>query len=215
MHSSWQKIIHPEFKQKYFISLSNFLKQEYKQYQVFPPKNQVFSAFNYPLNEVKVVIIGQDPYHGVGRAHGLAFSVNESVKIPPSLQNIFKEISSDCHSVMPTHGNLDRWAKQGVLLLNNTLTVRANQAGSHRQQGWEIFTNQVIEYLNLNRTHLVYLLWGNDAKSKTKLINQAQNLILTAAHPSPLSAYHGFFGCHHFSQSNQYLQKYGYSPIIW
>lgn len=215
MHSSWQKIIHPEFKRKYFISLSNFLKQEYEQHQVFPPKNQVFSAFNYPLNEVKVVIIGQDPYHGAGQAHGLAFSVNESVKIPPSLQNIFKEINSDCQSVMPTHGNLSHWAKQGVLLLNNTLTVRANQAGSHRQQGWEIFTNQLIEYLSLNRTHLVYLLWGNDAKSKIKLLNQSQNLILTAAHPSPLSAYHGFFGCRHFSQTNQYLQKHGYAPIVW
>jgi uracil-DNA glycosylase len=175
----------------------------------------VFSAFQTDLNAVKVVIIGQDPYHGPGQAHGLAFSVCEAVPIPPSLQNMFKEIHTDTGASIPNNGNLQRWADQGVLLLNNTLTVEAGQAGSHRNRGWETFTDTMIQLLNTKREHLVFLLWGRDARAKKALIDGTRHLILEAAHPSPLSAHSGFFGCRHFSQANTYLQAHGQTPVNW
>jgi len=177
--------------------------------------DQVFSALNTDLSKVKVVIIGQDPYHGAGQAHGLAFSVCASVPVPRSLQNMFKEIRDDTGAPIPDNGNLQRWAEQGVLLLNNTLTVEAGQAGSHRGKGWETFTDTMIRILNAERQHLVFLLWGRDARTKKALIDGTRHLLLEAAHPSPLSAYAGFFGCRHFSKANAYLQAHGQSPIAW
>ena len=215
MHQSWQPFLKEEFKQPYFADLSAFLRQAYRNGVVYPPKNQVFSAFATDLNAVKVVILGQDPYHGPRQAHGLAFSVTPAVAIPPSLRNIFQEIHTDTGRPIPTTGYLGRWAEQGVLLLNNVLTVEADRAGSHRGRGWEIFTQHVITYLGEKRQHVVYLLWGRDARAKKELIDGERNLILEAAHPSPLSAYHGFFGCHHFSQCNDYLIKTGQTPIAW
>ena len=215
MHQSWQPFLKEEFKQPYFADLSAFLRQAYRNGVVYPPKNQVFSAFATDLNAVKVVILGQDPYHGPRQAHGLAFSVTPAVAIPPSLRNIFQEIHTDTGRPIPTTGYLGRWAEQGVLLLNNVLTVEAGRAGSHRGRGWEIFTQHVITYLGEKRQHVVYLLWGRDARAKKELIDGERNLILEAAHPSPLSAYHGFFGCRHFSQCNDYLIKTGQTPIAW
>ncbi|MBQ6438013.1 uracil-DNA glycosylase [bacterium] len=215
MHQSWQPFLKEEFKQPYFADLSAFLRQAYRNGVVYPPKNQVFSAFATDLNAVKVVILGQDPYHGPRQAHGLAFSVTPAVAIPPSLRNIFQEIHTDTGRPIPTTGYLGRWAEQGVLLLNNVLTVEAGRAGSHRGRGWEIFTQHVITYLGEKRQHVVYLLWGRDARAKKELIDGERNLILEAAHPSPLSAYHGFFGCHPFSQCNDYLIKTGQTPIAW
>jgi len=215
MHPSWETFVNGEWKKTYFSELSAFLKEAYATKTVYPPKNQVFSAFQTDLNEVKVVIIGQDPYHGPGQAHGLAFSVCESVPIPRSLQNMFKEIHTDTGAPIPAHGNLQRWADQGVLLLNNTLTVEAGHAGSHRSRGWEKFTDTMIQVLNRERENLVFLLWGRDARNKKTLIDGARHLILEASHPSPLSAYSGFFGCRHFSKANAYLQAHGQTPIIW
>ncbi len=215
MHPSWQNFLQNEFKQNYFLELSLFLKNAYATKTIFPPKAQVFSAFTTDLGNTKVIIIGQDPYHGPNQAHGLAFSVQKTVPTPPSLQNIFKEIHSDLGLPIPDNGNLGRWAKQGVLLLNNTLTVEAHQAGSHRGKGWEEFTKNIIEYLSETRPHLVFLLWGRDARSKKPLIDSAKHLVLEAAHPSPLSAHNGFFGCKHFSKCNEQLEKWGETPIDW
>ena len=215
MHPSWKPILQAEFQKPYFQSLSAFLSEAYHQKPIYPPKSQVFSAFTTDLAQIKVVIIGQDPYHGPNQAHGLAFSVRPQVPIPPSLQNIFKEIHQDLGSPIPQNGNLDRWAKQGVLLLNNTLTVEAHHAGSHRGRGWEQFTENIIRFLSQHQDHLVFLLWGRDARGKKVFIDHNKHLILEAAHPSPLSAYNGFFGCRHFSKTNQQLQDWGLSPIQW
>jgi uracil-DNA glycosylase len=215
MHPSWKPILQTEFEKPYFKDLAKFLTSAYASKTIYPPKTQVFSAFTTDLNDVKVVIIGQDPYHGPRQAHGLAFSVRPEVKTPPSLQNIFKEIYDDIGNSVPDNGNLQHWAEQGVLLLNNTLTVEAHRAGSHRGHGWEQFTENIIKYLNDNREHLVFILWGRDAKTKTTLINQQKHLILDAAHPSPFSAHSGFFGCKHFSKTNQQLKTWGLAEISW
>jgi uracil-DNA glycosylase len=215
MHVSWEKFVKGEWNKPYFAELSAFLKEAYATRTVYPPKTQIFSAFGTDLDGVKAVIIGQDPYHGPGQAHGLAFSVCESVPVPPSLRNMFAEIHADTGAPIPSDGNLQRWADQGVLLLNNTLTVEAGQAGSHRNRGWETFTDAMIRALNAERAHLVFLLWGRDARNKKALVDPARHLILEAPHPSPLSAYAGFFGCRHFSKANAYLQAHGQTPIVW
>ncbi len=215
MHESWKPYLKQEFEQTYFQKLSAFLKDQYRKKTIYPPKLQVFTAFELPIDQVKVVILGQDPYHGQRQAHGLAFSVNQQVATPPSLQNIFKEIQQDLGKVLPKDGNLQRWAKQGVLLLNNTLTVEAGKAGSHRGQGWEQFTNRMVQLLSQERENLVFLLWGRDARNKKDLIDAKKHLILEAAHPSPLSAYNGFFGCKHFSKANEYLKDHNLKEIDW
>lgn len=215
MHPSWQLILKTEFEKPYFKDLSKFLTETYTSKIVYPKKSQVFSAFTTDINNIKVVIIGQDPYHGPGQAHGLAFSVHQNVPTPPSLQNIFKEIRDDIGTPIPTNGNLNRWAEQGVLLLNNTLTVEAHRAGSHRNKGWEQFTENIIKNLTETSPHLIFLLWGRDAKSKKTLIDPKKHLILEAAHPSPLSAHNGFFGCKHFSKTNQQLEVWGRTKIQW
>ncbi|MDR1197026.1 MAG: uracil-DNA glycosylase [Candidatus Nomurabacteria bacterium] len=215
MHESWKKYLQAEFAKPYFTELSDFLKKAYVGHTIYPPKGQVFSAFKTPLDDIKVVIIGQDPYHGPRQAHGLAFSVQPEVDIPPSLKNIFKEINSDTGQPIPDNGNLQRWANQGVLLLNNTLTVEAHRAGSHRGHGWEQFTDTMIRLLSDQRDNLVFLLWGRDARNKKSLINDSKHLVLEAAHPSPLSAHNGFFGCKHFSKANVYLTMNGKPPIEW
>ena len=215
MHESWKPVLQAEFEQPYFKELSEFLHAAYESKTIYPPKQQVFSAFTTDLNQVKVVIIGQDPYHGPGQAHGLAFSVRDGVQLPPSLQNIFKEIHAEMGTEIPTSGNLTRWAEQGVLLLNNTLTVEAHQAGSHRGKGWEIFTEHIIKYLNDNCDHLVFLLWGRDARNKKAMIDTSKHLVLESAHPSPLSAYNGFFGNNHFIKCNEQLKKWNKPEINW
>jgi uracil-DNA glycosylase len=215
MHKSWQDFLQAEFNQPYFKKLSEFLHEAYENSVVYPPKQQVFSAFTTDLNNVKVVILGQDPYHEPGQAHGLAFSVRDQVKIPPSLVNIYKEINAEYGTPIPESGNLKRWQEQGVLLLNNILTVEAHKAGSHRNQGWEDFTLHCVEYLSKNRPHLVFLLWGRDARSKAKLIDKQKHLVLESAHPSPLSAYNGFFGNNHFKLCNEWLEKHSQTPIEW
>ena len=215
MHPSWKPFLESEFAKPYFQELSKFLTQEYAAKTIFPSKSLVFSAFTTDLNDIKVVILGQDPYHTPGAAHGLAFSVPPRAKIPPSLINIYKEIDSDIgHHANPT-GCLVNWQKQGILLLNNTLTVEAHRAGSHRGHGWEIFTEAVIKYLNSTRPHLVFILWGRDARSKKPLIDQTRHLVLESAHPSPLSAYSGFFGSRPFSQTNAFLKSHNLPEIIW
>lgn len=215
MHVSWERFVKDERGKPYFLELSAFLKGAYEARTVYPPMDQVFSAFNTDLRKVKVVIIGQDPYPGAGQAHGLAFSVCAAVPVPRSLRNMFKEIRDDTGAPIPDNGNLQRWAEQGVLLLNNTLTVEAGLAGSHRKKGWETFTDTMISVLGSEHQHLVFLLWGRDARNKKALIDGTRHLILEAAHPSPLSAYAGFFGCRHFSKANAYLQAHGQSPIAW
>jgi uracil-DNA glycosylase len=215
MHPSWREFLDSEFEKPYFRELSEFLKSEYADKTVFPSRDKVFSAFSTDFNDIKVVIIGQDPYHGTGQAHGLSFSVNKGVRVPPSLVNIFKEIHDDLGKFMPDHGNLQHWAEQGVLLLNNTLTVEAHKAGSHRGRGWEVFTDAVITHLDETRDDLVFLLWGRDARNKTALITPNKHFILEAAHPSPFSAYNGFFGCRHFSKTNAYLRTHDLSEIDW
>ena len=215
MHPSWKPILDQEFTKPYFKDLSKFLTEAYFTKTIYPPKTQVFSAFTTDLNNIKVVILGQDPYHGPNQAHGLAFSVHPKVATPPSLQNIFKEINTDIGAPIPSHGNLNRWAEQGILLLNNTLTVEAHRAGSHRGRGWEQFTENIIKHLNASRPHLIFLLWGRDARNKKTLIDHQKHLILEAPHPSPLSAYSGFFGCKHFSKANQQLANWACSEIIW
>lgn len=213
---SWKEVLHEEFSNPYFAELKYFLVEEKKKYRVYPPGSQIFNAFNQtPFHSVRVVILGQDPYHGPNQAHGLCFSVPKGVEIPPSLQNIFKEINNDLGLPIPAHGNLEKWAQQGVLLINATLTVRAHQAGSHQGKGWERFTDATIAALSAHRQGIVFLLWGAYAQAKSKIIDGSKHHILTAPHPSPLSAYRGFFGCKHFSKTNAILTKMGGAPIDW
>lgn len=212
----WKQHLAEEFEKPYFVKLTDFVRNEYRTTTCFPPGKLIFNAFNLcPFDKVKVVIIGQDPYHGPGQAHGLCFSVNDGVPFPPSLQNIFKEIQDDLGTPVPATGNLTRWAEQGVLLLNATLTVRAHQAGSHQRQGWEEFTDAAIKALAERNEHLVFILWGAYAQKKGAFIDRTRHLVLASAHPSPLSAYHGFFGNKHFSLANAYLEQYGKTPIKW
>ncbi len=205
-----------EFDQSYFEQLTRFVHQEYATHTVYPPGKQIFAAFDScPFEQVKVVILGQDPYHEPRQAHGLCFSVNDGIPFPPSLQNIFKEIESDLGIPVPASGDLTRWAQQGVLLLNATLTVRAHQAASHQGKGWETFTDAVIHKLAEEREHLVFILWGSYAQRKGEFIDSRRHLVLKSPHPSPLSAHRGFFGNHHFSQANRYLASHGITPIQW
>ncbi len=217
IEESWKEKLSQEFEKQYFKDLIQFLKDEKAQNTVFYPKgNEIFKAFELtPFTNVKVVILGQDPYHGPGQAHGLCFSVPDGVTPPPSLVNIFKEISNDLQIEKPQTGNLTSWAEQGVLLLNATLTVRASQAGSHQGKGWEIFTDAVIKTLSLEKENLVFLLWGNYAQNKANLIDSSKHLILKSVHPSPLSAHRGFLGCKHFSQTNNWLLSKNLSEIDW
>lgn len=216
IHESWKNALNDQFQAGYFKSLKQFLVSEKEAHTIYPPGHLIFHAFDKtPFNQVKVVIIGQDPYHGEGQAHGLCFSVPQGVKPPPSLVNIFKELKNDVGINIPENGNLEKWAQQGVLLLNATLTVRASLAGSHQNKGWEKFTDAAITRLSEKRTGLVFLLWGNYAKAKEKLINTQQHHVLKAAHPSPLSAYNGFFGCRHFSKTNDILRQQGSDAINW
>lgn len=216
IEKSWQTALQPEFDKPYFEQLVRFVKHEYATHTIFPPARQIFNAFDScPLSEVRVVILGQDPYHGVGQAHGLCFSVNDGVAFPPSLQNICKEMADDMGKPMPTSGNLQYLANQGVLLLNATLTVRSGMAGSHQGKGWETFTDAVIKAISDSKQNVVFLLWGSYAGGKSKFIDATKHLILKAPHPSPLSSYRGFFGCKHFSRANAYLQQHGLPPIKW
>lgn len=216
IEESWKKHIGAEFDKSYFVQLTDFVRKEYKEYTIYPPGKLIFNAFNLcPFDKVKVVIIGQDPYHEPGQAQGLCFSVNKGVSFPPSLVNIFKEIHNDLGKPMPQDGDLTRWTRQGVLLLNATLTVRAHQAGSHQNKGWEAFTDAAIKALNDEREHLVFILWGGYARRKGAIIDRSRHLVLESAHPSPLSAYHGFFGNKHFSRTNDYLKEHGETPIDW
>ena len=214
---SWKQRLEGEFEQPYFTQLTTRVRQEYRQYSCYPPGSLIFNAFNLcPFDKVKVVIIGQDPYHEPGQAMGLSFSVPDGVPMPPSLINIFREISSDLGKAMPPTGNLTRWAQQGVMLLNATLTVRAHQAGSHQRMGWETFTDAVIRTLNAGRDHLVFILWGSYARSKAAYIDRTRHLVLESVHPSPLSANRGgWFGNHHFSHANAFLASHGMEPIDW
>ncbi len=217
IHSSWEKPLRTEFESSYFKQLLFFLKSEYETYPCYPTQSDVFNAFEQcPYENVKVVLLGQDPYHGSGQAHGLAFSVPDGIKHPPSLVNIFKEISQDLGTPYPESGNLERWARKEVLLLNARLTVREGEAGSHQKKGWETFTDSVIQTLSEDREDLVFLLWGGFAKQKVKLINANKHLILTTGHPSPLSANRGYwFGNKHFTHCNTYLSENGKTPIVW
>lgn len=212
----WKAILGEEFSKPYFDNLVDFVKQEYASGEVFPTGGNIFRAFDKcPLDRLKVVIIGQDPYHGPGQANGLCFSVNDGIAFPPSLQNIFKEVHADTGADIPLSGNLDRWAEQGVLLLNAVLTVRAHQAASHAGHGWEQFTDAVVRAIAERKEGVVYMLWGSYAQKKGAIADPRRNLILRAVHPSPLSAYRGFFGCRHFSQANDYLRSIGREPIEW
>lgn len=216
IEESWKQRLQTEFDQSYFEQLTRFVHQEYATHTVYPPGKQIFAAFDScPFEQVKVVILGQDPYHEPRQAHGLCFSVNDGIPFPPSLQNIFKEIESDLGIPVPTSGDLTRWAQQGVLLLNATLTVRAHQAASHQGKGWETFTDAVIHKLAEEREHLVFILWGSYAQRKGEFIDSRRHLVLKSPHPSPLSAHRGFFGNHHFSQANRYLASHGITPIQW
>lgn len=216
IEDSWKQRLAPEFEKDYFVKLTDFVRSEYQATTVYPPGKLIFNAFDHcPFDKVKVVIIGQDPYHGPGQAHGLCFSVNDGVPFPPSLQNIFKEIQSDLGTPIPATGSLIRWADQGVLLLNATLTVRAHQAGSHQRRGWEEFTDAAIRVLAEQRENLVFILWGAYAQKKGAFIDRNKHLVLASAHPSPLSAYNGFFGNKHFSRTNEYLSAHGELPIAW
>lgn len=216
IEESWKRHLQPEFDKEYFLKLTDFVRTEYRTTTIYPPGRLIFNAFDLcPFDRVKVVIIGQDPYHGPGQAHGLCFSVNDGIAYPPSLVNIFKEIKTDIGTEPPATGNLTRWARQGVLLLNATLTVRAHQAGSHQNKGWELFTDAVIRLLAEEKEHLVFILWGAYAQRKGAFIDRSRHLVLTSAHPSPLSAYNGFFGNHHFSRTNAYLEEHGETGIVW
>lgn len=213
---SWKEALKEEFSKPYFAELKEFLLEEKAKYAIYPPGSQIFNAFKLtPFDQVRVVLLGQDPYHGPGQAHGLCFSVPKGVPPPPSLVNIFKEIQKDLGIPVPTSGCLDKWARQGILLLNATLTVRANQAGSHQKKGWENFTNAVISKLSEKRAGLIFLLWGRFAQEKEALIDTNRHYVLKAAHPSPFSAYNGFFGCRHFSKTNELLNKHGLEEIDW
>lgn len=214
--NSWDELLKEEFKKDYYLKLRQFLKQEYSTQTVYPDMHNIFNALKYTAYEdVKAVIIGQDPYHGEGQAHGLCFSVQKGVVPPPSLKNIFKELNSDLGIPEPTHGELTSWAKQGVLLLNTVLTVRKGMANSHKGMGWEIFTDRIIELLNQRKKPIVFLLWGSPAKAKAKLITNPRHYILSSVHPSPLSAYNGFFGCKHFSKTNEILKSINNGEINW
>lgn len=216
IEQSWKEQLHDEFEKPYFKQLTDFVRTEYQSQKIFPPAKLIFNAFDQcPFDQVKVVILGQDPYHGPGQAHGLCFSVNDGVEFPPSLRNIFKEINSDTGAPLPASGNLTRWAQQGVLLLNATLTVRAHTAGSHQKRGWEQFTDSVIRLVSDRLEHVVFILWGNYAISKSEFINPEKHLILKSVHPSPLSASRGFFGNKQFSTANKYLQQWGKEGIVW
>lgn len=217
IEASWKRVLEKEFSAQYIKELKDFLIQEYQEGRIiYPPGNQIFQAFNLtPFHTIKVVILGQDPYHGKGQAHGLSFSVPNTITPPPSLKNIFKELHDDLGLPIPASGNLESWARQGVLLLNAILTVRANSAASHHKKGWERFTDAIITTLSDQTSGIVFLLWGNYAKEKEKLIDGEKHLILTAAHPSPFSAHSGFFGCKHFSKTNTYLKSQGKTPIHW
>ena len=213
---SWRERLQSEFDAPYFALLTDFVRHEYATTRVYPPGSQMFAAFDAcPFDKVKVVILGQDPYHEPGQAHGLCFSVNDGVPFPPSLQNIFKEIHDDIGTPVPMSGDLTRWANQGVLLLNATLTVRAHQAGSHQNKGWEQFTDAVIHRLAQERENLVFILWGSYAQRKGEFIDRSRHLVLQSPHPSPLSAHRGFFGNRHFSRTNEYLTAHGIEPILW
>ncbi|GGG26722.1 uracil-DNA glycosylase [Pontibacter amylolyticus] len=216
IEESWQKILQEEFEKPYFKNLASFVKDEYTSQKVYPPGNQIFNAFERcPFDNVKVVILGQDPYHGPNQANGLAFSVKDGVRTPPSLINIFKEIKNDLGKDLPATGNLERWAEQGVLLLNATLTVRAGDAGSHQKKGWEEFTDAVVSKVNELKTGVVFMLWGAYAQKKGAFIDERKHLVLKAAHPSPFAADRGFFGTRHFSKANEYLKTQGKVPIDW
>jgi uracil-DNA glycosylase len=213
---SWRKVLQTEFDKPYFELLTDFVRHAYRTTQCFPPAGQIFRAFDLcPFDKVRVVIIGQDPYHDVNQAHGLCFSVQDGVRIPPSLDNIYKELNRDLGKPIPTTGNLTHWAEQGVLLLNATLTVEAHKAGSHQGKGWEELTDAAIMALNEKREKIVFMLWGSYAQRKGKYIDRRKHLVLEAVHPSPLSAYRGFIGCGHFSQANNYLLQQGLAPIAW
>lgn len=212
----WLEALQGEFKKEYYRKLFQKVGEEYKTHTIFPPANDIFNAFHYaPLKDVKVVILGQDPYHGEGQAHGLCFSVKPGVEIPPSLENIYKELHDDLGCKVPNHGCLVKWAEQGVLLLNTVLTVRAHQANSHRGIGWEEFTDAAIRALNSEERPIVFILWGRPAQLKKSMLNNPKHLILEAPHPSPLSAYRGFFGSKPFSQTNAFLEAHGETPIDW
>lgn len=217
IESSWKEVLKEEFEKEYFRQLTEFVRNEYSgNTPIYPPARLIFNAFDHcPFDKVKVVILGQDPYHGAGQANGLCFSVNKGIQFPPSLMNIFKEIANDTGAPLPQDGDLTRWSDQGVLLLNATLTVRAAQAGSHQRRGWEEFTDAAIRHLASLRENIVFILWGSYAQKKGSFIDRGKHLVLTSPHPSPLSAYQGFFGNHHFSRANQYLKEHGKTPIIW
>jgi len=214
--NDWLEVFKPEYKKPYYKKLYDFISEEYSRYTVYPPGDDIFNAFHLtPLSKVKVVIIGQDPYHEPGQAHGLCFSVKQGVDIPPSLQNIYKELHDDVGFEIPDHGCLTSWAEQGVLLLNAVLTVRAHAAASHQNKGWEEFTDAVIRAVNEVDRPIVFLLWGSFARSKSKMLTNPNHLVLEAPHPSPLSAYRGFFGCRHFSRANDFLKAHGAEPVDW
>ena len=214
--NDWLPAVNAEFKKPYYADLYKFVKEEYSMVAVYPPSDEIFSALHLtPLSKVKVVIIGQDPYHNVGQAHGLCFSVRPEVEIPPSLVNIYKELQSDLGCRIPNNGYLVKWAEQGVLLLNTVLTVRAHQANSHQGKGWEQFTDAIIRAVNAEDRPIAYLLWGRPAQSKMSMLNNPKHKVFTAPHPSPLSAHRGFFGCKHFSQANAFLEENGLAPIDW
>lgn len=217
LEPGWSGVLASELTKPYILELKRFLQEEEKAYRIFPPANQIFAAFDAtPWDRVKVVILGQDPYHQEGQAHGLAFSIASGKAVPPSLRNIYKELHADVPGFkIPLHGHLIQWAHQGVLLLNTTLTVREHQAGSHQKKGWEFFTDAVIRVLSTEKTGLVFLLWGRSAQGKSALIDARKHLVLTAAHPSPLSAHLGFLGCRHFTKTNAYLRSQGLEPIQW
>lgn len=216
LQGQWLEALKPEFKKPYYKELFEKVGQEYQQRKIFPAPDDIFNAFHFtPLDEVKVVILGQDPYHNDGQAHGLCFSVKPEVEVPPSLVNIYQELHEDCGCEIPNNGYLEKWAKQGVLMLNTVLTVRAHQANSHRGMGWEEFTEAAIRVLNEQDRPIVFLLWGRPAQMKKSMLNNPKHLILEAPHPSPLSAYRGFFGCRHFSKTNEFLKSHGLEPIDW
>lgn len=217
IESGWKEVLAAEFEKEYFVRLTDFVREEYKgNTPIYPPAKLIFNAFNHcPFDKVKVVILGQDPYHGAGQANGLCFSVNEGVPFPPSLINIFKEIEADCGTRIPKNGDLTRWSNQGVLLLNATLTVRAASAGSHQKRGWEEFTDAAIRELAKRRENIVFILWGSYAQKKGAFIDREKHLVLSSPHPSPLSAYQGFFGNHHFTRANEYLKAHNKEEIIW
>lgn len=215
-NNEWDELLADEFKKDYYLRLREFLKKEYATQTIYPNMYNIFNSLKYTsYSDVKAVILGQDPYHGAGQAHGLCFSVQEGVALPPSLKNIFKELQDDLGCTPPVSGTLTKWAENGVLLMNTVLTVREGQANSHRGMGWEIFTDHVISLLNEREKPMVFLLWGGNARSKSKLIDRRKHCVLECAHPSPLSAYNGFFGCRHFSKTNEFLTAHGIEPIDW